>query len=689
MASIRLSAPARNGRISWKGAVVAPLLALVLLAGPAFAGYADPPPIPNTPDQMSGLVADQLAKAQASLDQLLAVTGKRTIDNTLVPYNNMSIALDLAGSMAGLMENVHPDPAVRTAAETANQDVSKFVTKLGLNRKLYDAMTSVDLGSADRSTKFMMEEALRNFRRAGVDKDEATRTKIEALNEELVKIGQEFDRNIRDDKRSITLDSVDELDGLPADYIENHKPGESGKITITTEYPDYFPVITYAKNESVRRKLYMEFMKRGNPKNLETLNNLVVKRNELATTLGYANWADYMTEDKMIGSTENAQAFIDKINLAATPRSQQEYQEMMTVKKRFDENAKEVADYDKFFLAEILKKEKYNFDSQAARAYFDFPIVRDGILNLVSTLWGVEFRKVNDATTWHPEVEVYDVFEANALRGRIYLDLHPREGKYGHAAQFTMRNGVKDIQSPIGVLVCNFPGGKDQKPGEGLMGHDEFETFLHEFGHLMHHVFGGNQRWIDQAGVSTEWDFVEAPSQFLEEWAADPKTLQGLARHYETGKPIPNEMISQLRASRDFGEYGKGLQARHQMFYAGLSLNLYNRDPATIGNSTEFVKGLQDKYSAFHQVPGTSMQTGFGHLNGYSAIYYTYMWSQVIAKDLFSKFDQNNLLDPKMAVAYRKAVLDPGGSKPAAELVKDFLGRDFGFESYEKWLNSN
>jgi thimet oligopeptidase len=452
--------------------------------------------------------------------------------------------------------------------------VSKFVTKLGLNRKLYDAMTSVDLGSADRSTRFMMEEALRNFRRAGVDKDEATRTKIEALNEELVKIGQEFDRNIRDDKRSITLDSAEELDGLPADYIENHKPGESGKITITTDYPDYFPVITYAKNESVRRKLYMEFMKRGNPKNLETLNNLVVKRNELATTLGYANWADYMTEDKMIGSTEKCPGVHRQDQhgrhpaLSAGIPGNDDREEALRRERQGSGGLRQVLP---------------GRDSQAGKVQLRQPggarLLRfshrprrhpEPRLHAV----GRGFRKVNDATTWHPEVEVYDVFEANALRGRIYLDLHPREGKYGHAAQFTMRNGVKDIQSPIGVLVCNFPGSKDQKPGEGLMGHDEFETFLHEFGHLMHHVFGGNQRWIDQAGVSTEWDFVEAPSQFLEEWAADPKTLQGLARHYETGKPIPNEMISQLRASRDFGEYGKGLQARHQMFYAGLSLNL-------------------------------------------------------------------------------------------------------------------
>ncbi|TPW13928.1 MAG: thimet oligopeptidase [bacterium] len=322
-------------------------------------------------------------------------------------------------------------------------------------------MTAVDLSKADPATKFMMEESLRNFRRAGVDKDEATRTRITTINEELVKIGQEFDRNIREDKLSISLDSVDQLDGLPADYIAAHKPDESGKITITTDYPDYFPVITYAKDGAVRQKLYQEFMKRGNPKNLETLNNLINKRHELATTLGYANWADFMTEDKMIGSTENAQAFIDKITTAATPRSQQEYQEMLGVKKRFDETATEVADYDKFYLAEILKREKYNFDSQAARVYFDFPIVRDGILNLVSTLWGVEFRKVTGAPTWHPEVEVYDVYEGPTLRGRIYLDLHPRDGKYGHAAQFTMRNGVKDIQSPIGALVCNLQRVRD------------------------------------------------------------------------------------------------------------------------------------------------------------------------------------------------------------------------------------
>jgi thimet oligopeptidase len=690
MKSCRLSRPVPALRARCASLVLTGLLALALLAPPpAFAGYADAPHIPTTPDEMTTLVQQELAKAQAALDQLLAVSGKRTVENTLVPYNQLGIHVDLAGAMSGLLENVHPDEALRASAEAASQEVSKFVTKLGLNRDFYEAMKAVDLTGADAATKFMVEESLRNFRRAGVDKDEATRAKIEMLNEELVKIGQEFDRNIREDRRSITLDSVEELDGLPQDYIDAHKPDESGKITITTDYPDYFPFTTYAKNEAARRKLYLEFQKRGNPKNIETLERLVKTRTELAQTLGYDTWADFMTEDKMIGSKENAAAFIDKISTAATPRAQQEYQEMLGVKKRFDETATEVGDYDKFFLAEVLKREKYGFDSQAARAYFDYPIVKDGIIQLTQDLFGVQFKKLEGVPVWHPEVECYEIYEGPKFLGRIYLDMHPREGKYGHAAQFTMRTGVKDIQAPIGVLVCNFPGSKDQKPGEGLMGHDEFETYLHEFGHLIHHVFGGHQKWIDQSGVATEWDFVEAPSQFLEEWATDPKTLQRLARHYETGQPIPMDMIEKLRAARDFGEYGKAMQVRHQMFYAKLSLSMYDRDPASIKDQTSFVGDIQNNYSMFKQVPGTTMQTGFGHLNGYSAIYYTYMWSQVIAKDLFSRFDTKNLLDTKTSMAYRKAVLDAGGTKPAAELVKDFLGRESSFDAYEKWLNSS
>jgi thimet oligopeptidase len=672
------------GRTALAALAVATLIAAI--PGASLAEYADMPPVPKDAASMTALVKDQLAMADQKLQQILSVKGARTVENTLVPYNQMSIALDLASGMSGLMENVHPEETLRTAAEASRQELAQFVTKLSLNQDLYKAIAALDVSKEDASTTYLVQKTLRDFRRAGVDKDEPTRKKVEALQQELVKIGQEFDRNIREDKRSINLDNVKSLEGLPQDYIDAHKPDESGKITITTDYPDFFPFMTYSKDADARKRLYMEFQKRGNPKNLETLDRLIGKRTELAQTLGYKTWADFITENKMIETKENAASFIDRITEAATPRAQREYNELLQAKKKDDESATEVADYDKMYYSEIVKNEKYSFDSQSVRPYFDYPIVRDGIMNLTSKLFGVTFSKVEGLPVWHPDVDSYDVMEGDRYLGRIFLDMHPREGKYGHAAQFTIRSGVKDVQSPIGVLVCNFPGGANAAPGEALMEHDDVETFLHEFGHLLHHTFGGHQRWIDQSGVATEHDFVEAPSQFLEEWAWDAATLQTFAKHYETGESIPGDIVAKMRSARDFG---KGLSVRQQMFYAKVSLSMYDRDPASIKSTSELVRDIQNKYSMYKHVDGTTMQTGFGHLEGYSAVYYTYMWSLVIAKDLFSKFDKANLLDPVMATTYRKSVLDPGGTKKAKELVRDFLGRDFDFTSYETWLNAD
>jgi thimet oligopeptidase len=216
------------------------------------------------------------------------------------------------------------------------------------------------------------------------------------------------------------------------------------------------------------------------------------------------------------------------------------------------------------------------------------------------------------------------------------------------------------------------------------MEHDDVETFLHEFGHLLHTIFAGRQRWMGVAGISTEWDFVEAPSQMLEEWARDVGVLQRFALHYETNEPIPSELVARLKRAEEFG---KGAGVRQQMYYAMLSLSLYNRNPKGL-DTTKMSKELQNEYSMYKFVDGTAFQCSFGHLDGYSAIYYTYMWSLVIAKDLFSKFPKDHMLDPKVPGQYRDKVLAAGGSAPAADLVADFLGRPYNFKSYEAWLNS-
>jgi thimet oligopeptidase len=318
-----------------------------------------------------------------------------------------------------------------------------------------------------------------------------------------------------------------------------------------------------------------------------------------------------------------------------------------------------------------VRRERFDVDAQQVRRYFDFAKVRQGLLDVTGRLFGLSYAPVRDASPWHEDVAVYDVQLEGTPVGRIYLDLHPREGKYKHAAQFDLVAGIRDRQLPEGALVCNF--------GRGLMEHSDVVTLFHEFGHLVHHLLAGRHQWSRFSGVATEWDFVEAPSQLLEEWAWDAEVLRTFATD-DAGEPIPEDLVAKMRAGVDFG---KGCFARTQMFYAALSYRLHSQPVADI---TAFVSEVQVAYDLFAPVEGSHFHTSFGHLAGYSSGYYTYMWSLVIAKDLFSAFDRDDLFEPDTARGYRDRILAAGGRKDAADLVADFLGRPYNIDAFSAWL---
>ena len=662
---------------------------LLLMIFMTLSQIANAVPVDDKPFWTNGLPASEfvsiqesrLKQAQAAIDRMLAASGKRTIENTLVPLDEAYTYLDSASQQSGLMQEVHPDKAFREAAENISQKIAAFSTDLSLNRAVYDALVAMDISKADAETKFYVEKTLRQFRLAGVDKDEATRKKIKALNDELVLIGQEFARNIREDKDKVIVNNVAELDGLPQDFIDAHKPGPDGKITLTIDYPDSIPVLNYAKNGDLRKRMYFAYNNRAYPQNMAVLDKMAAKRYELANLLGFKTWADYITADKMIKTAANASDFITKIVAASTERAKREYQELLARKRKDDPKATQIDRWDSSYYSELVKRENYSFDGQKVRPYFPYQKVKQGVLDTSARLFSVSFKQVKNAPVWDPLVECWEIFEGGKLIGRFYLDMHPREGKYNHAAEFNVRNGVSGKQIPEATLVCNLPGADANDPG--LMEYDDVVTFFHEFGHLIHTLFAGHRKWIGTSGIQTEWDFVEAPSQMLEEWTRDAKTLQTFARHYKTNEPIPADLVAQMNRANEFG---KGLHVGAQMVYARLSLSVYDRPPAEV-NTDALVKKIYTEYSPIPFVDGTHMQTAFGHLDGYSAIYYTYMWSLVMAKDMFSRFDRNNLLDPVPAMLYRKTVLEPGGSKPAAELLEDFLGRKPSFDAYQNWLN--
>ncbi|HTP51167.1 MAG TPA: M3 family metallopeptidase [Anaeromyxobacteraceae bacterium] len=632
-----------------------------------------------TPAEFVDSCREDVRRARAAAAAMKALaSGSR--EEALGLFDDAFAILAGASAGAGLCRNVHPSREMRAAAEACEQEVEAAQTELSLDPGLYQALRQVDLSGADEATRWFAERSLRDFRRAGVDRDDGTRERVRALREDLVRIGQEFGRAIREDAKSLRVEPA-ELDGLPEDFRRSHAPGPDGKVTITTDSTDYVPVMSYARSGALRERLWREYRLRGHPGNLAVLSSMLSRRAELARLLGYPSWAAYATEDKMIESEEAAAAFVERIATLAEGRMRRDYRQLLERKRVDLSGAERVDPWDSAYYGERVKAEQYGADAQAARPFLEYRRVRDGLLSLTGRLFGLEYVRDPDAPVWHPDVEAYEVWESGALAGRIWLDMHPREGKYKHFAQFPLVNGQRGRSLPEGVLVCNF-----SRPGEepALLEHGDVKTFLHELGHLLHHVLGGRTRWAGQSGVATEWDFVEAPSQLLEEWVWDADVLGGFARHWQTGEAVPVELVRRLKAAEEFG---KGLAVRQQMFYAAVSLELHRRDPAGL-DTTRVVDELMERYTPFRPVEGTFLQESFGHLDGYSAIYYTYMWSLVIAKDLFTVFEKEGLLASGPALRYRRAVLEPGGSRRAEDLVRAFLGRPSGFEAYERWLNA-
>jgi thimet oligopeptidase len=583
--------------------------------------------------------------------------------------------------VSNVLENTHPDNHIREAAELASQELIALATELSLNQQLYQAIAAVDVSAEDSATQWLKTKLVKEFRRSGVDRDAATRQKIQQLQEELTKLQQTFERNIREDKRSISV-TPEELAGLPDDYKRNHPVDDQGRISITTDYNDYRPFMTYADSTDRRRELFLQFNNRAYPANTEVLVKMVQVSQALAELLQFKTYADYVLDNKMAQETKRVQAFIDELKPAAYQRAATDYQLLLQQKRLDDPEASVVYQYEASYYLEKLKTASCQLDSQALRNYFPYAQVRDGLFRLVEQAFDIQITPEQPQSVWHEEVEYYQVRERDQLIGSFYLDMHPRTDKYNHAAQFHLQAGVSQHQLPIPVLVCNFPGGKSLAPADSLMTHDEVETFFHEFGHLLHTLFGGQQRWLENSGTSTEWDFVEVPSQFWEELVWTPAAVKTFARHHETGEGIPDDLLHNLIASKHID---KGAWLLRQLRFTQLSLTLFQEHPETLDPLT-LSKSIESQYSLYPAEPEEHFIVNFGHLANYTAAYYTYMWSLAIVHDFIKSGTDNNLMNVETLKIYRQTILNPGGSKPARELISDFLGRDYTLEAFKSWL---
>ncbi len=663
-------------------ACAALLLAAVLpIANAQTATYGphlwDKPLDPNIFEQR---VNDHLNRVQKSLDQVLSVKGARTIENTLVPYDDAIMQLDTTGNQSGLMQIVSPDAAIRDRAQAMVQKVSAVATALALNTDIYHALSAMDVSTADAATQYYVKRTLLEFRLAGVDKDEATRAKVKSLSDDLTRLSSQFGRNVQESQLKVVVKDPSELAGLPTDFIAGHKPAADGTITLTSDSPDVTPVLQFASNAELRHRIFLAYNNRAYPQNLPVLADLLKKREELANLLGYKHWSDLNAADKMAGNSETISRFIDQLDAASRPAADREYQMLLALAKKDQPGLAAISMQDRGYYFEQLRKSAFDFDSQSARPYFPYDRVQQGVLDVAAKLFKITFRPVKDAIVWDPSVSTFDVFDGDHQLGRIYLDMHPRPGKDQWFSSDPILDGKRGQQLPEVTLICNFSGGKPGEPG--LMTYSEVTTFFHEFGHLMHWIFQGQQQWAGFGG-NLESDFVEAPSQMLEEWMHDPKVLATFARHYQTNEPIPAELVA--RANRA-DAFGRGLWVRIQLLYTTVSFDLHNTppDPAQIEKS--FPTNIK-RFLPYQPVDGDHQFASFTHLTGYSSAYYTYLWDKVIAQDFYSKFDHNNLLAPEVAYRYRTTVLEKTGSMPAGDLVTNFLGRPQSIDAFKVWMN--
>lgn len=623
-----------------------------------------------TGEEITALCNSLVEEASSRFTLLEDATGPATLTSVVGEFDNIIDVL-MPVRHVWYMRSVHPDASVRDAATACSQQQSDFFTRTGLSKGYYNRLAAIDTSTLSDTERFMVETAMADFKRAGVDKSDEVRDRIRALQKEITEIGNEFNKNIREDVRYVEATRAD-LDGLPKDYIESRQPDENGIIRISTDYPDLRPVAMYAHNDELRRKLRIAARSRGYPQNETVLKSLITKRHELANMLGFNNFAEASMDDRMMRHPDKAQAFLNRIGAALKQPVDKELAIMLERLQEIDPDATEVQVWQANYLENLIRQEDYALDSKEVREYFHYENVRAGIFKLTESLFGVEIRPWQ-TNTWHEDVESYEILENGRLVGRFYMDNHPRENKYKHAAHWTLRPGIKNKQIPLSGLAQNFP--------KGLMEHGQVETFLHEFGHLIHNMFSGTQEWYAITGMAMERDFVEAPSQMLEEWIWDYDTLKTFAKNKD-GETIPKALVDKMNSARNFG---KATATATQIYYANLSLNVYSREPDSF-ELQPLMEELHKKFAPYPYVPGTHFYANFGHLNGYSANYYTYQWSLAIATDLFSRFKAEGMNNRKTAQDYRNYVLGAAGSKPAADFVADFLGREFSPDAYIKEL---
>jgi thimet oligopeptidase len=637
-----------------------------------------------TASQLTARVEAAMRTAQKQIDAIIALPAEKR------SYETVAYALDKITSLSDVaillgvcscLEYVTPDDALRQAAHTAVTRMQDFlVDAIEDNKTLYQVFKEYveTIAPGEQLTaqqQYYLQETIKQWQRQGFDLPDEQRARCSALKKEIAKLSQDFEAHIAQDNRTITV-PVDDLAGVNADFIAGLKRDAAGNCILGVDYPTVFTILDTCSVESTRKALYSAFNNRAHPVNQAVLEQLIAARDELAGLLGMSHYNELCLVDEMVETADRALLFLQKLVAASRPKQQKEFQALvatMPADTTLTADGK-IKPWDLAYIKNNYKKQHFNLDEELIAQYFPMQSTVDGLLHIYEQFFNLKFERISLTGLWHPEVTMLVVHDGTTqeILGYLLLDLHPRAHKYTHACHMTIVPSVVRYESAhmpsVSVVLANFPQETATKPA--LLKRADVNTFFHEFGHALHAILGRTQV-ASFAGTNVKRDFVELPSQMLEEWLWDANILKMISKHYLTGEPLSDELISKIQASKTFDS---GYHIQRQAFLALASLAFYDK-----GRAKDIKKIWQTLLTTIvpdiaHD-PDMHMYLSFGHLPGYGPRYYGYLWSKVFALDIFETIKKEGLLNPAAGKRYVDAVISHGGSKNPNDLLQDYLGR--------------
>jgi thimet oligopeptidase len=602
-------------------------------------------------------------------------------DKTLLVFEESSAEFLDAVTPLIFMGYVSPDPDLRDEASECEVNVGQFSVDVNLRREVYDAIKGVVPRNADEAR--LLDETLAGFERNGLALDTKL-AELKDLGQQLAALEAQFSKNLNEDLTTVAF-TKEQLAGLPESFFASREADQNGLYTVSANASDYALVSANAKVASTREAILRAYWSRAGEANTQLLNQAIQLRQKIAGLLNYESWADYRIDGRTAVKAKNVLDLLVPLKDKLAARNKQDLAVLLEAKKLEDPSATAIEAWDVSYYANLVQRTKFNVDQGKVREYFPADVVVKGMFDVYSTVLGLRFSEMTNAKVWHPGVKQYEIRNKadDALVGYFYTDLFPRPGKYGHAAAFPLISGrvLRDgaYNHPIAAIVANLAEPVGEAPS--LLSHDAVKTLFHEFGHIMHQTLT-RAPYASLSGSSVARDFVEAPSQMLENWVWSPQILNILSGHYKDhSQKLPPDLLQNLISARGFNQ---GYFYTRQLVLGLIDMEIHAvNGPVDVDQVHD---RLYEQVLGIEPVSGAHFMATFGHMmSGYDAAYYGYIWSEVYAADMFTQF-QNDLLDPNVGSRYRKTILEPGNMTPALDLVERFLGRKVSSDAFNKKL---